>query len=90
MPIGGANIGTWDEGIPDANEAVGLGDDRIRSTKSTVRTALDSEHIWPSSGGTVGQHRLGSARAFYGTQSQVSASDTSDVANGRIMVTSDT
>ena len=90
MPIGGANIGTWDEGVPDANESVGLGDDRIRSTKSTVRTALDSEHVWSSSGGTVGQHRYGSARAFYGAQSAVSASDTSVVADGRMMIASDT
>lgn len=89
MTLGGADIGTWNEAIPTSGEAVGLGDDRIRSTKTTVRTALDSEHVWGLTGGIVGQHREGSARAFYGTTSQLSASDTSTVANGRMMVTSD-
>lgn len=90
MALGGFFAGTWDETIPAGGESVGLGDDRMRSIKTTLRQALDSEHIWPASGTTIGQHRAGSARAFYGTQSQVSASDTSEVANGRMMVTSDT
>lgn len=90
MPVGGFNVGTWDEAVPASGEGVGLGDDRMRSIKTTLRQALDSEHVWASSGGTVGQHRYGSARAFYGPQSSVSASDTSVVADGRMMVTSDT
>lgn len=89
MALGGSSI-SWNEANPPGSQAVGLGDDRIRSMKTDIRNGLDSEHVWPSSGGTVGQHRPGSARAFYGTQSRVSASDTSVVADGRMMITSDT
>lgn len=89
MALGGSSV-TWAEATPAANEIAGLGDDRIRSMKTSVREALDSEHVFPSSGGTAGQHRVGSARAFYGTQSRVSASDTSIVADGRMMIASDT
>lgn len=76
----------WDETVPAGSESVGLGDDRIRSTKSNVRGALDAEHNFPSSGGSAGAHRLGSARAHFGTQSRVSSGDT----DGRLMVASDT
>lgn len=76
----------WDETQPAGSESVGLGDDRIRSTKSNVRGALDSEHFFPSSGGSAGAHRLGSARAHFGTQSRVSSGDT----DGRLMIASDT
>lgn len=82
---------SWAEAVPAGSESVGLGDNRIRSMKTDLRTALDDEHVFPSSGGTAGQHRAGSARAFYGTQSQVSASTTSaPTADGRMMLTSDT
>lgn len=93
MAIGGANIGTWNEGIPAGSESVGLGENRIQSVKSTLRTGVDAEHFWDSSGGTVGVHRAGSARAFYGTESQVSTSGITSIASyheGRLMVTSDT
>jgi hypothetical protein len=76
----------WDEGSPADTESAGLGDDRIRSLKSSVRIGLDSEHVWPSGGGDAGVHRLGSARAYYGTQSLVSSTGT----DGRLMTTSDT
>lgn len=93
MAIGGANIGTWNEAVPAGSESVGLGDDRIRSIKTQTRTGLDSEHFWDSSGGTVGVHRAGSARVFYGTESQVSASGLTSITSyheGRLMQTSDT
>ena len=80
---------SWEETTPAGSEAIGLGDDRIRSLKTSIRVGLDSEHNWPSAGSTVaivGSHREGSARAFVGTQSRVSSSDT----HGRIMITSDT
>ena len=89
MALGGSDIGTWNEAIPAGNESVGLGDDRIRSTKTTLRNALDSEHVWPSGGGVVGQHRAGSARAFYGPKSELSASGASTWADGRMLVASD-
>lgn len=76
----------WDETSPPGPESVGLGAARIRSLKTSVRNALDAEHHFPSSSSTAGAHRLGSARAFYGTQSQVSSADTT----GRLMVTSNT
>lgn len=86
MPLGGSDI-TWDEATPPGSESIGLGDDRIRSLKSSVRLALDSEHNFPAAGSTTaGYHRLGSARAHVGTQSRVSSGDT----DGRLMVTSDT
>lgn len=78
---------TWDENSPPDTEVVGLGDDRMRSIKTTTRTGLDDEHNWPSAGGAgVGAHRYGSARPYYGTQSRVS----SDGTDGRLMLTSDT
>lgn len=80
-----ANIG-WDETAPQDSESAGLGDDRIRSLKTSLRQGLDAEHVWPSAGGDAGVHRLGSARAYVGTQSQVSSSGT----DGRIMWVSDT
>ena len=81
----------WDEAAPTGSESIGNGDNRIRSMKTDLRTALDDEHVFPSSGGTAGLHRVGSGRAFYGTQSRVSASTTSAPAqDGRLMMTSDT
>src|SRR2546430_4044287 len=76
----------WDESLPSDSENAGLGDDRIRSLKTSLRIGLDGEHVWPSGGGNVGVHRLGSARAFYAVQSLVSSTGT----DGRLMVASDT
>ena len=76
----------WDEASPPDDESVGLGDDRIRSLKSSVRVGLDSEHVWPAAGGDAGVHRFGSARPYYGAQSLVSSSGS----DGRLMVTSNT
>lgn len=88
MPIGGSAV-SWAEGVPAGSEQIGLGDNRIRSLKTSVREGLDNEHVWPSDGSTVavvGAHRAGSARAYHGTQSRVSSGDT----NGRMMIASDT
>lgn len=76
----------WDETSPSDNESAGLGDDRIRSLKSSIRIGLDGEHVWPSGGGDAGGHRLGSARPFFGAQSLVSSTGS----DGRLMLTSDT
>lgn len=76
----------WDEAKPAGGDAIAQGDDEIRSTKTALRTALDSEHVFPSAGGDAGTHRLGSARAAFGTQSLVSSAGI----DGRLMVTSDT
>lgn len=85
--MNGANIGTFDLNSPPDTESAGLGDDRIRSTKTTLQQVLDDEHAFPSGGGAnVGYHRFGSARPYYGTQSAVSSSGT----DGRLMLTSDT
>ncbi len=84
MALGGSNI-TWAEGTPADGDLVGLGAGAIRSILTNTRGGLDSEHVWPSAGGLAGQHRPGSAVAFYGTNSQVSSTDT----DGRLMVTSD-
>jgi hypothetical protein len=82
---GASGIG-WDENTPADTESAGLGDDRMRSIKSSTRQGLDDEHNWPSSGGNnVGYHRYGSARPYYGAQSAVSSAGT----DGRLMMTSD-
>lgn len=77
---------SWNEGSPADSDSAGLGDDQIRSLKTSIRVGLDSEHVWPSSGGDAGVHRLGSARANVGVQSLVSSSGT----DGRLYETSDT
>jgi hypothetical protein len=81
MPVIG-----WNESNPADSESAGLGDDRIRSLTTSVRAGLDGEHVWPSAGGDAGVHRLGSARAYVGTQSAVSSAGT----QGRLMFASDT
>lgn len=75
----------WDETVPADGELISLGDDRLRSLKTSIRVGMAAEHIWPSAGGDAGIHLLGSARAFYGPQSNVSSSGT----DGRLMVSSD-
>jgi len=76
----------WTEGDPAGSESLGLGDNRIRSLKTSVRVGLDAEHVWPSASGDAGVHRLGSARPYYGAQSLVSSTGT----DARLMQTSDT
>lgn len=83
MP-GGTSIG-WNENAPADSDAVGSGDDEIRSLKTSLRQALASEHAWPSAGGLSGYHTYGSARAYVGVQSLVS----SDGTDGRMMLASD-
>lgn len=86
MPLGGSNI-SWANATPAGSESLGLGDNRIRSLKTSVQEGLDNEHNWPATGGAAtGYHKLGSARAHFGTQSRVSSGDT----DGRLMATSDT
>lgn len=92
MPLDGTSI-LWDESSPAGSEKVGLGDDRIRSTKTSVRAALDSEHYFASSSSTAGAHRPGSAVAFYGATSAVSSLSTTTFPvsnNGRMMIDSTT
>ena len=77
---------SWDENKPAGQDSLGIGDDQIRSDKSALRTAIDTEHVFPSTGGDAGVHRLGSARPFYAAQSLVSSTGS----DGRLMATSDT
>lgn len=82
MALGGASIG-WNNNSPANTDLVGSGDDEIRSIRTNLQGALDSEHDFPATGGsTAGVHRLGSARVHVGTASQVSSGDTS----GRLML----
>lgn len=76
----------WSESAPANSDKLGLGAGEIRSLKTALRTGLDAEHVWPSSGGDAGVHRLGSARAYVGAESTVSSSGT----DGRLMVASNT
>ena len=86
MPIGGSNI-AWNNSEPPDTESAGLGDDRIRSLKTSIQEGLNNEHNWPSGGGAgTGYHLQGSARPYYGAQSLVSSSGS----DARLMQTSDT
>jgi hypothetical protein len=86
MALGGINAGL-NVNTPSGTSSAGLGDEDLRSIKTTFQQVLDSEHIFPSTGGAgSGAHRKGSAVAFVGTASAVSSTDT----DGRLMVTSDT
>lgn len=76
----------WNEGSPQDGDSAGLGDDEIRSLKTSVRIGLDGEHVWPSGGGDAGVHRLGSARPYVGLQSLASSTGT----DGRLFHASDT
>lgn len=75
----------WNESAPPTTESAGLGAQQFQSLKTAIRTGLDAEHAWPTSGLGAGTHRLGSARAYYGVQSLVSSTGT----DGRLHVTSD-
>lgn len=83
MPI------AWSETAPSDGSNANLGASEIRSLKTTLATALSQSLYWPGSGGgsvaSAGQLKPGTARAFYGTESQVSANT-----DGQLMVTSDT
>lgn len=83
--MSGVTVG-WDETAPADARNLGLGAGDIRSKLTNIRGGLDAEHLWPSGGGYSGIHRAGSARAFYGTASAVSSTDT----DGRLMYASDT
>lgn len=85
MALGGINAG-YDTSDPADSKNAGLGAGDIRSFKTNIQGALDNEHQFPASGGSMGGHRLGSARAFLGAASAISSSDT----DGRLMLTSDT
>ena len=85
MPLGGANI-NWNEASPADSDLVGQGDDEMRSIRTAIRSALDSEHNFPSTGGAgTGWHRQGSARPYYGPGSIVS----SDGTNSRLFFQND-
>lgn len=66
----------WDETIPSSNEAVGLGDDRIRSLKAQIRERLATEHtnISSESGDAKLLHLPGKTSVlYYGTTAQINA-----------------
>lgn len=73
----------WDEAKPANTDQLGQGDDQFRSDKTALRSALNDEHNFPSTGGAnTGYHRLGSARIFHGVNiSTVSSTGT----EGRLM-----
>ena len=84
MALGGISA-AWDSTKPANTDQIGSGDDQIRSDKTNLQGALNSEHNFPEGGGSsVGYHLLGSARAFVGNVSAVSSAGT----DGRLMVAS--
>ena len=83
--MNGVSVG-YDENAPPSTDSLGGLAPHIQSVKTNLRGGLDSEHDWPSTTGTHGAHRMGSAKAFFAAQSYVSSSDT----NGRLFLASDT
>lgn len=84
MPGSGQPL-LWNENSPAETDIADAAP--IRSLETSLRFGLAVEHNWPSSSGpNFGYHLLGSARAYYDTQSNVSSSGT----DGRLQVTSDT
>lgn len=87
MPIGGQDGIGWDETAPADSSSAGLGDDHMRSIKTSVRQLVGAEHVFSSGGGNAqGVHLPGSARMWFGAQSAVSSSGT----DGRLYWASDT
>jgi hypothetical protein len=83
------SVTTWVETNPPNTEAASLGDDAIRSLKVSIAEGLSTSMYWPGTGGgsaaSAGIMKLGAARTFYGTASQVSVGQ-----SGQLMLTSDT
>lgn len=75
----------WNSAAPADADLVSSGASEIRSERTNLQKVLNAEHFFPEGGVSGGAHRAGSARAYFGTTSQVSSTDTS----GRLMVTSD-
>lgn len=84
---------TWVENKPQANDPLREIADLLRSQKSEISVGVGKHFFWTeSSGASAGEPRLslgsngpGSARAFYGAQSALSAQP-----SGKLFVTSDT
>lgn len=78
----------WSTAVPSGQSRISNGDDEIRSTKSFMQAWWEQEHYAVGgSAASAGVHRLGSARAFVGTTSQLS-NPTGDN-EGRLFFTSD-
>lgn len=87
MPTIGGNSISWNEVTPTNKSDVSEGNEYIMSIKTSIRSAMDAEHNWPTiSGSGFGYHVRGSARPYYGLQSAVSSTQS----DGRLMLTSDT
>ena len=72
---------SWVENRPQGNDPLRETDELLRSQKREISVGVGKHFFWTeSSGASAGEPRLslgsngpGSARAFYGTQSQLSA-----------------
>lgn len=79
----------WTTGLPSGTSRVSEGDDAIRSFKSHMEAWWEDEHYaTDGSAGSAGVHKIGSARVFVGTTSQLS-NPTGDN-SGRLFHTTDT
>ncbi len=67
-----ANIG-WAPDTPSGSSAIRLGDEDIRSFKTSIQQALDSEHSFPSNFGAEerGRHTPNASRVSYGNVASV-------------------
>lgn len=77
---------SWSENAPADGDSAGLGAAEFRSLKTALRTAVNEEHVFPTSSGPAGIHKLGSGRPYVGLQSAASSSGT----DGRLFHASDT
>ena len=79
-----SNVG-WNKNVPSGFSSIALGDDEFRSIKSFMQAWWEQEHYaTDGSANSAGVHKPGSARAYVGTNSQLSNPET-----GRLFWTTD-
>jgi hypothetical protein len=92
MPSSGDGTG-WDETLPTNSEYVKDGPLEIRDLRKGTRIRLAKEHVLPASSSAGGEHKAGSAVAYYQssapTQRPDASTSLSAADNGRLFVDSD-
>jgi len=83
----------WDESSPNDTTAVKDGDDEIRDLRVGTRLRIEKEHIAPAGSSAGGEHKAGSAVAYYQSSAPTTKPDGSTSLdsddNGRLWIDSD-
>lgn len=75
----------WDKTVPSGTSLINVGDDDIRSFKSSMEAWWEEEHYaTDGSANSAGEHKLGAARAYVGDNSQLS-----NPVTGRVFLNTD-